>query len=85
MKDLLERILLTHQILQDIHFRQPLPALTKLDAEISDHITVMSNEYPQKEYICTECGVCRITTDDADFPPEICPFDSKMIPDWREG
>lgn len=36
--DLLERILLTHALISTIHFRKPLPALQKLNAEIEQHI-----------------------------------------------
>ena len=36
--DLLERILLNHALISSIHFRKPLPALQKLNAEIERHI-----------------------------------------------
>ena len=36
--DLLERILLNHALISTIHFRKPLPALQKLNAEIERHI-----------------------------------------------
>ena len=36
--DLLERILLNHALISTIHFRRPLPALQKLNAEIEQHI-----------------------------------------------
>lgn len=36
--DLLERILLNHALISTIHFRKPLPALQKLNAEIVQHI-----------------------------------------------
>lgn len=36
--DLLERTLLTHALISSIHFREPLPALQKLNAEIEQHI-----------------------------------------------
>lgn len=36
--DLLERILLNHALISTIHFRKPLPALQKLNAEIEQHI-----------------------------------------------
>ena len=36
--DLLERTLLTHALISSIHFRKPLPALQKLNAEIEQHI-----------------------------------------------
>ena len=36
--DLLERILLNHSLISTIHFRKPLPALQKLNAEIERHI-----------------------------------------------
>lgn len=36
--DLLERILLNHALISSIHFKKPLPALQKLNAEIEQHI-----------------------------------------------
>lgn len=36
--DLLERTLLTHALISTIHFKKPLPALQKLNAEIEQHI-----------------------------------------------
>lgn len=36
--DLLERILMNHELISTIHFKKPLPALQKLDAEIGQHI-----------------------------------------------
>lgn len=34
----MERILLNHSLISTIHFRKPLPALQKLNAEIERHI-----------------------------------------------
>ena len=36
--DLLERILMNHELISTIHFKKPLPALQKLNAEIKQHI-----------------------------------------------
>lgn len=41
--DLLERILLNHALISSIHFKKPLPALQKLNAEIEQHIRELKN------------------------------------------
>lgn len=41
--DLLERILLHHELISTIHFPKPLPALQKLNAEIVQHIRELKN------------------------------------------
>lgn len=42
--DLLERILLNHDLISTIHFPRPLPALQKLDAEIRQHIRKLKEQ-----------------------------------------
>ena len=46
--DLLERILLTHALISTIHFRRPLPALQKLNAEIEQHIRELKETSTEK-------------------------------------
>lgn len=55
--DLLERILLNHKLISTIHFRKPLPALQKLNAEIEQHIRELKKNIPSDQSGTSESEV----------------------------